>query len=130
MSLTIKVGATLTGGSDVVLSGSGVAPGRSSFTTPDHTRLTPETVAFSISQSGVTKDSQGRARTGVKMSFTDVLAEEGCCTSKAGSVIVDMGVVWDLSQPEALADKMISYLRGVVYTTAFADAVKKGILPS
>jgi hypothetical protein len=56
--------------------------------------------------------------------------EEGCCTVKAGAVIVDVNFRWNLNQPEAVADDVIAWLKGLVYTTAFSDALKKGILPS
>lgn len=128
MSLNVTVGATLTGGSTVTLVSAGVSPGKSVFVTPDHTRLTPETVELTSSSGGTV--SNPTARTGLKITFASRVEEEGCCTVKAGAVRVDMGVIWDLSQPDTLADDVIAMLRGLVYTTAFADAVKKGILPN
>lgn len=133
MSLTVKVGATLTGGSDVVLSSAGLsAGGKVSFITPDSTRLTPEQVDIFVSGPGTSgnKNDLGTARTGFKIAFASRVTEEGCCTPAAGVVIADFGFRWPLSQPEAVVDDVIALLRGLVYTTAFADAVKKGILPS
>lgn len=129
--MQIKVGATLTGGSDVTLSPAGYQPGHSTYTAPGHNRLEPETLDFYVrNPAKATAASPGTATTGVKISFANRMVEEGCCTVKAGTVVADLGIRWDLSQPETVVDDVISYLRGVVYSTAFVDAVKKGILPS
>lgn len=130
MSLNITSGATLTGGSSVALASAGVSPGRSVFASPDSTRLTPELVTFTSSTSGRSGSSPGKAKVGLKIAYSDRQTEEGCCSAQSGQVIVDMGLTWDLSQPETLVDKVIAHLRGLVYTTAFVDAVKKGILPA
>lgn len=126
--MDVTVGATLTGGATVALSPAGISPGKSVFTTPDHTRLEPQTVEITVGQAGSPNAPQ--ARTGLKVSFASRVEEEGCCTVKAGSVVADLGVRWDLSQDADLADEVLAMLRGLVYTTAFADAVRKGILPS
>lgn len=130
MSFNVTIGATLTGGSAVSLSSAGMSPGKSVFTTPDHTRLTPETVEFTVSGGNPTASDPGVARTGMKISFASRTEEEGCCTVKAGAVIADLGIRWNLTQPGTVADDVIAYLRGLVYTTQFADAVKKGIIPA
>lgn len=126
--MNVTIGATLTGGSTVALSPAGISPGKSVFVTPSHSRLEPETVEFTVSQTGSANAPQ--AKTGLKISFASRVDEEGCCTVKAGAVVVDLGVRWDLSQPDTLADDVIAMLKGLVYTTSFADAVKKGILPN
>lgn len=128
--MNITIGATLTGGSTAVLSPAGNSGGKSTFVAPDHTRLTPETVEFTTSGGVPSGTNPGVARTGVKISFSDRQVEEGCCTVQAGAVIVDLGVRWSLNQPDTLVDDVVSYLRGIVYTDAFVDAIKKGILPS
>lgn len=129
--MLIKVGATLTGGSDVTLSPAGNQPGRSSYTAPGHSRLEPETLDFFIKNpTSKNPAAPGTATTGVKISFASREVEEGCCTVKSGAVVADVGIRWDLSQPATVVDDVIAYIRGVVYTTAFEDAVKKGILPT
>lgn len=128
--MNVTIGATLTGGSTAALSPAGVVPGRSQFTGPDHSRLEPQVVSFSTSQSGTSATAPGTAKAGLKISFASRTEEEGCCTVKAGAAGVDLGVYWDLSQPEAVIDDVISYLRGLVYTTDFVNLVKKGIVPT
>lgn len=128
--MNVTIGATLTGGSVVALSPAGVAPGKSTFVSPDHTRLTPETVEFTTAPGTPQNTDPGVARSGLKISFASREMEEGCCTVKAGAVIVDVNFRWNLNQPGTVADDVIAYLKGLVYTTAFSDAMKKGILPS
>lgn len=125
-----NVGGTLTGGSTVALASSGMSSqGKASYATPDHTRVEPRTVDFLVKQATTTANSPGVARSGIKIAFANRLEVEGCCDVKAGTVIIDVDVRWPLSQPETLVDDALSYLRALVHTTAFSDAVKKGILP-
>lgn len=126
--MDITIGATLTGGTTVALVPAGVTAGKSTFVTPTHTRTTPQTVEMTIG--GASSGDNPVARTGVKITYSDRSVGEGCCTVTEGAVIMDLGIRWNLNQPETQADKVIAMLRGVVYTTAFANAVKKGILPS
>lgn len=126
--MDVTVGATLTGGSTVALKPAGVTAGKSTFVTPTHTRLAPRLVEMTIGGAGT--GANPVARTGVKITYSDRNVEEGCCTVQEGSVIVDLGVRWSLNQPATLADDVVALLRGLVYTTAFVDAIKKGILPS
>jgi hypothetical protein len=128
--VNITEGATLTGGSSVTLSPAGILPGRSSFVGPGHTRLEPETVEFSVSGGNPGATKPGTAKTGVKITFASRLAEEGCCTVTPGAVVANLGITWDLTQPDSLVDELIARLRAVVYHSSFPDMVKKGILPS
>lgn len=131
MSVVVKVGATLTGGTDKTLSFSGMPlAGKSSFVAPGSTRLAPRTVDFLTNVPVTTKTDAGVARGGLKVTFSDRLVEEGCCTVQAGSVIIDVGVRWSLNQPESLVDEAIQYLQGLVFTQAFIDSVKKGVVPT
>lgn len=128
MSLSITEGATLTGGSTVVLASAGVSPGKSTFVGPDHTRLEPDTVELTVS--GTSGGVNPVGRSGMKVTIADRTVSEGCCTVAEGSGIIDLGVRVGLNQPEAVSDRLIARIRGFVYTTAFVDMVKKGILPS
>lgn len=131
MSITVKVGATLTGGSDVVLASAGLsAGGKASFVTPTHTLLEPEAIDIFVTPPTTSKDDPGTARSGLKVSYASRTTDEGCCTTKAGTVIIDVGVRWPLSQPDTVVDDAIAMLRGLVYNTAFVNAVKLGVLPT
>lgn len=135
--MNVTIGATLTGGSTAALTPAGLsAGGKASYTTPEHTRLNPRVVDFLVSspvQQQATKKNPnpdpGIARAGLKVAFANREASEGCCGTQLGSVIIDLGVRWSLNQPETLADDAIDYIQGLVFTTAFVDAVKKGTLP-
>lgn len=128
--MNVTIGATLTGGSTAVLTPAGISPGKSTFVAPDHSILTPETVDFTFTAPKTTPSDPGVSRTGMKVSFAARNDVEGCCTTQSGAVIVDLGVRWSLNQSDTLVDSVISYLRGLVYTTQFVDAVKKGVLPT
>lgn len=131
MSLTVtNVGGSLTGGASVALTYAGNVPGtKSQFVTPDHTRLAGRQVDIYSNPAKTTASDPGVARGGLKVTFSDRTAEEGCCTVQQGSVIIDVGVRWHLNQPEALLDDAIEYLQALVFNASFIDAVKKGILP-
>lgn len=136
--MNVTIGATLTGGSTAVLTPAGLsAGGKASYTTPEHTRLTPRVVDFLVSapvSPQVTKKNPnpapGVARAGLKISFANRTTAEGCCDVQQGTFIVDLGVRWPLNQPETLADDAIEYIQGLVFTTAFVNAVKLGTLPT
>lgn len=132
MSLTIpNFGGTLTGGADQALAYMGSpVPGKVSFVTSEHTRLAARQVDFTSSQTRTTTQDPGTARSGLKVTFSDRLIEEGCCTVQAGSVIIDLGVRWSLNQPESLADAAIAEVRALVFSPAFTALVKTGALPS
>lgn len=128
--MNVTIGATLTGGTSTALTLSGIGLGKSSYVTPDHAVLEPETVEFYSTPPKTTNSDPGTARAGAKISLAKRSAEEGCCTVTAGAVIVDLGVRWNLSQPETLVDEAIAWLRGLVYTTEFENLVKKAVVPS
>lgn len=131
MSLNVTIGATLTGGTSTALTPAGLyAGGKASFTTPTHTRLEPQIVDFLVTAPTPKGSDPGVARSGVKIAFANRVEAEGCCTIVPGTIIADIGVRWPLAQPEAVVDEVIAWIRGVVYTTAFADAIKKGVLPT
>ena len=130
--MNITTGATLTGGSSVTLTPAGIQPGRSVFVGPDHTRLTPRTVEFTTSQTPPSTKNKvpGVGRTGLKIRFAGHTATEGCCDAQMDEAVVDLGVRVGLTpNSDTLADAIIDYLKGVVYTAAFEDAVRKSILP-
>lgn len=126
-----NVGGTMTGGSTVVLTPAGLySGGKAGFTNPDHTRLEPRTIDFLVRQAVPQGTNPGVARSGLKIAFANRETAEGCCDAKAGTVIIDVDFRWPLSQPEAVVDSALDYLRALVHTSAFADALKKGILPT
>lgn len=129
--MNLNTGATLTGGATTVASPAGIQPGRSQFVLPTHSRLTPQTIDFT-SSTPVIRDANkpGTARAGAKITIGNSEESEGCCTVVAGTVIFDIGLRWDLSQPESVVDTAIADLRALVYTTAFETLCKKGIVPT
>lgn len=131
MSVAVgNVGGTLTGGSTVTLSYVGSpTSGKASFITSASSRLAPRQVDFLTSPARTTASDPGVARGGLKVTFGDRQTSEGCCTVQAGNVIIDLGVRWSLNQPEQLLDDAIELLQGLVFTTEFIAAVKKGALP-
>jgi hypothetical protein len=126
-----NVGGTMTGGATVVLTAAGLyAGGKASYTTPTHTRLTPQVIDFLVTPASTTKDNPGVARSGLKIALANRVETEGCCDVQAGTIIIDVGLRWPLSQPESVVDEAIDLLQSLVFNTAFVDALKKGILPT
>lgn len=131
MALNVLIGATQTGGVSTALTPAGLyAGGKASFTTPTHTRLEPQIVDFLVTAPTPKGTDPGVARSGMKIAFAKRLQEEGCCTVVPGTIIADISLRWPMAQPEEVVDEVIDWIRGLVYTTAFADAVKKGVLPT
>lgn len=126
--MNIIENATLTGGTTVTLRPSGLSPGRSTYTGPGHTRLEPETVDFTVS--GSNSGSNPTAKSGVKIVFADRQVEEGCCTVREGAVTIDLGVRYQMNQPESVVNAGIERLIAIVTSPSFPDMVKKGILPT
>lgn len=131
MSLTLdNVGGTLTSGTSVNLTFAGNANGlKASFITPNHGRLTTRQIDFLTSPAKTTPADPGVARAGLKITFGDRTSDGDCCTVKAGSVIIDLGVRWSLNQPDTLVDDAVEYLQALVFSPSFTSAIKQGILP-
>lgn len=131
MSLSLQLGATLTGGTPTTLTSAGpMGPNKSSFVAPGSSRLAPRAVDFLITNPTPQKGDPGVARSGVRVAFANVVSEEGCCTRNSGTVIADINLRWPLSQPDSVVDDVIEYVRALVYTTEFEDAIKNGTLPT
>lgn len=132
MSVTLSnVGGTLTGGSSLVLANAGQnnVAGKVAFYTPTHTRLAAREVDFYVGAAKTTTTDAGVARAAAKVTFANRDAVEGCCTVKAGSVIVDLGIRWSLNQPDTLVDDALNTMASIVNSPTFKDAIKKGLLP-
>lgn len=134
MALSLNnVGGTQSGGTTTVLIPAGItgSGGKSVFLLPTSTRLAQRELDFLVAPAKTTANDPGVARAGLKLVFSDRQSgESGCCTVQQGSVIIDVGVRWHLNQPETLVDDAIAALRAAVFSTAFVDAIKKGVLPS
>lgn len=127
----LNVGGTLTGGSTVVLTPAGLSSGgKASYTTPEHSRLNPQVIDYLVKTPVTTSKDPGVARSGLKVALANRVEAEGCCNVQAGTVIIDVDARWPLSQPESLVDDAIELVRALVMSTAFADAIKKGVLPT
>ena len=131
MSLTLpNNGGTQTGGTTVALSPAGkTANGKASFVLPTHTRLAAREVDFTVAAAKTTNADAGVARAGAKILLANRTESPTCCSVKAGSVIVDIGIRWSLNQDESLVDEAIDLAQAILYSKAFADAIKKGLLP-
>lgn len=131
MAINVTTGATLSGGSVVALTNRGTSSGgKVSFVTPTSSQLEPQVIDFLMKAPVSNSSDPGVARAGLKIAFASRTEEAGCCTTKTGTVIVDLEIRWPLSQPDTVVDDVISYLRGLVYTQAFVDAIKLGNLPA
>lgn len=131
MSLTLpNNGGTQTGGTNVALSSAGkTANGKASFVLPTHTRLAAREVDFTVAAAKTTNSDAGVARAGAKILLANRVESATCCSVKAGSVIIDIGIRWSLNQDESLVDEAIDIAQSILYTEAFANAIKKGLLP-
>lgn len=131
MSITVaNVGGTMTGGSSVVLAFGGNTNGlKASYTAPTHDRLNPRTVDFLMTPARTTSSDPGVARAAMKIVLGNREVSEGCCGVQQGSVIFDVSSRWSLNQPDTLVDEGRDLLRAALFTAAFWDALKKGILP-
>lgn len=127
----LNVGGSLTGGTTVVLTnaGQGATAGKSAFYTPTHTRLAAREVDFYVGAAKTTLSDPGVARAGARVMFANRDNVDGCCTVKAGSVIIDINARWSLNQPDTLVDDAIKYALSLVASPQFLDAIKKGVLP-
>jgi hypothetical protein len=95
---------------------------------PGHSRLSARTVDFTKTDPVVTNKEPGVARGGIKIAISDRLTEEGCCTVQAGSVIFDIGMRWNLNQPEANVDTSLALLQALLFNTAVISGIKTGVL--
>lgn len=132
MTLTFpNNGGSMTGGSSAAATYAGSPqPGRSSYTLPGHTRLTPRTLDVFVSQAVTTAADPGVARAGFKVTIGDRVSEEGCCSVQQGSVIADVSIRWSLNQSDSLVDTAIDYLQSMSFHQALVDAIKNGVPPS
>jgi hypothetical protein len=125
-------GATLSGGSSVTLTPTGIQPGKSTYVGPNHTRQTVETVGFTVSvQPANAKTGKlGTGRIGLTLRFTELPeSEDPCCATTPQYVNVDMGITSSTGVSDTLVHRARDYLRGISFTTAFSDALDKLILP-
>jgi len=131
VTTNVTVGATLSGGTSTTLTNRGNSSGgKVSFATPTSTQLEPRIIDFLITPPVSNGSDPGVARAGLKVAFASRTVVTGCCDPKVGSVIIDLNIRWPLSQPDTLVDSAISYIRGLVYTQAFVDSIKLGVLPT
>lgn len=130
MSLAISTAGSLTSPVVVDLYPAGVSPGKSVYVTEDNTRLVIRKVEFTSSTSDAKKDSLGAARAGIKVTFANRSAEEGCCTVTQGATILDFGLRWDLSQPIATVNDSLVLLAGILRSQECFDLLTKGVVPS
>lgn len=130
--MIITEGATLTGGSSVTLTPSGIQPGKSTFVGPGHSRLTPDVVEITTSQNpGNPKTGVvGQARTGVKIRRENSSTAEGCCTVQSDYAIIDLGVRFSLTaQGASAAEAAWDRLKALSFKDVILNAVLDGVLP-
>lgn len=124
--MQLKIDPTVTGGTAVDLSPASASAGKLVWATPDHSRHEPRLITMTVS--GAFTPTNGVGRTGVKIDFRDSTVTEGCCDVTDSYAIADVGFRMTATASEALVDEAIDYLRAVIYTTEFVDAVKRGLL--
>lgn len=131
MSVTIKIGATQTGGTDLVLTNTGDnKPGEVVLSPSTSTRLLPKVVKLFTNTPVTSGTNPGSARAGLRVILASRVTEEGCCTVTPGTLTIDLSVNWPLSQPESLVDEGIAQIRGLVFSPEFVALVKSGRLPT
>lgn len=129
MSYSLLLNPTVTGGTATVLIPINQVGNRAQWAFPTHTRLTPHTLSIVIEPANTTSVDPGVARTSFKISKANRLAEEGCCTVKAGTVIIDVGVRWPLAQPSTEVDTVVADLQALVNSPSFKLAIISGLYP-
>lgn len=129
MSVTVKKNATLSGGTDVVLSSSGFSPGKSTFVTPTSSRLAPQTFEFTTNAVAPTNKDPGVARSNLRTALASRTTEEGCCTAVAGAIVIQTNGSWNLNQDIVTAELAWDLHVAAVQTAAAKDAFLKGLLP-
>lgn len=129
MSFELKLNPTVTGGTSTIMTPVSQAGARSMWAFPTHTRLTPHTLSIVIEPANTTQVDAGTARTSFKIAKANRLVEEGCCTTKSGTVIVDIGVRWPLAQPSTEVDVVVADVIALVTSPAFKTAIVSGLYP-
>lgn len=130
MSLVLKLGATLTGGTDTTLIPDVLTNnGKSRWVFPTHTQLEPRVLLLSTKEPVVTAKEPGVSSATAQLVFTDRDTTGECCDVQQGSLSANIEVKRWLNQPDALVDEGIAAIRAFVYTSAFVDMIKKGIRP-
>lgn len=130
MSLILpNFGGTLSGGSSVALTIGPNSGTKAVFYAPGHTRLAAREVDFTVANAKTTNTDPGVARATAKVILADRKASESCCTVTSGSVIIDIGLRWSLSQDESLVDDALLYLQSIAFSDELRNAIVKAILP-
>ena len=122
-------GGTITGGTSLTFRPATITGNKSIFLAPNHTRLAAREVDFIVSNAKTTPSDPGVARASAKILLSNRDAQEGCCGVVAGSVIIDVGIRWSLSQDEALVDDALKYLQSLAFSQELRDAIIAAVLP-
>lgn len=131
MTITIKTGATLTGGTDLVYSDSGQgSSGERVFASTTSTILEPRQIKIKATIPTTTSANPGSSRSEVRFILGSRVQDEGCCTVSAGTVMASLTTAWPLTQPVDLVDELIDQIRGFVYTDEFVNLLKQGRIPN
>lgn len=130
MSLTLKIGATLTGGTDLVFNDSGRgAAGEREFAATTSTILEPRVIKVKSTIPVTTSANPGTSRSEVRFILGSRVESATCCDVKSGTVLGTITTAWPLSQPSTLADELIDEIRAFVHTDAFVSLIKNGTIP-
>lgn len=132
MSLTLKLSPTITGGTATSLTNSGASTsGSSQFYWPTNTRLLPRVAKFFTNVPTTTPTNPGTVRAGFRLVLGNRVEGEGCCTVKAGTVVVNVQIDWPLDQPSTLVDDAILQAQAILNEpNLIGNLVKLGLLPS
>lgn len=129
MSLTIKIGATTTGGTDLTFvdQGSGNANQRV-YMDPTSTLQEPRLLKVTAITPKTTATNPGRGKSELLFVFAKRTESEGCCSVKAGTVTFRLTVDWPLDQPVELVEDGIEWLQGISFSSYLSDLIKKGVV--
>lgn len=126
---TLTIGGTQSGGTSKTLTPAGQdQSGRYRYAFPEHTALTQRLLTIGVKNQPVSAKSLGVQEATIDLALTDASVSEACCTTQSGGVYLNLKVRYSLNQPDTLVDAALEYLQGVAFSSALADAIKKGLV--
>lgn len=129
MGFQVLYKPTLTGGTEVELSTTGMVGGKASYAFPGGDRLNGAHLSITTSTKG--SKAAPVASTGVHLTDTRVTESEACCSVSAPTVVFDTGVRFgalDGLTTSQITDS-VDRFRAVINSQEFLTAVLTGAIP-